>query len=304
MDKMTSIQAEVYFGISERTFHYYHNKGVLNRENRQFFKEDILKKLGIDSDLDEPLINANEAAEILSCSIQKINNICCEGLIPYYRFAEDNGAHRFFKRQEIEALRNNDYLMIGHYFEQELLKSFMESFIDVNQKTGTINYRMADIIKDLLKQKDLNILAGKRGITRTRIRQLLTKALLNIRGFPNHINEIIKERDKYFEKYHCLKAEHKTLAKHGREDWLLRKKAGKVSFDYNILKTEIKDLDLSVRAYNCLNAAKLRTVHDIVQLNISDLLKFRNFGKKTVREVEDAILDLGLTFNYNKLETP
>jgi len=57
-----------------------------------------------------------------------------------------------------------------------------------------------------------------------------------------------------------------------------------------LLKTKLVDLDLSVRALNCLKAAEVETLGDLVQFNKTDLLKFRNFGKKSLTELE-ALLD-------------
>ncbi|MBO7572966.1 MAG: DNA-directed RNA polymerase subunit alpha [Bacteroidales bacterium] len=58
-----------------------------------------------------------------------------------------------------------------------------------------------------------------------------------------------------------------------------------------LLKSRLVDLDLSVRALNCLKAAEIETLGDLVQYNKSDLLKFRNFGKKSLTELE-ALLDM------------
>jgi DNA-directed RNA polymerase subunit alpha len=63
-----------------------------------------------------------------------------------------------------------------------------------------------------------------------------------------------------------------------------------------ILKTPLADLDLSVRAYNCLKAAEIRYLHELVQYDIADLLKFRNFGKKSLSELEELVREKGLTF--------
>ncbi|MDH5610578.1 MAG: DNA-directed RNA polymerase subunit alpha, partial [Cyclobacteriaceae bacterium] len=62
-----------------------------------------------------------------------------------------------------------------------------------------------------------------------------------------------------------------------------------------LLKTMLNDLDLSVRAYNCLKAADVRTLGDLVNLEISDMMKFRNFGKKSLAELEQLVADKGLT---------
>ena len=66
-----------------------------------------------------------------------------------------------------------------------------------------------------------------------------------------------------------------------------------------ILKTPLSDLDLSVRAYNCLKAAEIRTLGELVSYHIEDLLKFRNFGKKSLTELEDFVKEKGLNFGMD-----
>lgn len=63
-----------------------------------------------------------------------------------------------------------------------------------------------------------------------------------------------------------------------------------------LLKTSLEDLELSVRAYNCLKAAKINTLAELVQYDMHELLKFRNFGKKSLVEIEELLQDKGLTF--------
>ena len=66
-----------------------------------------------------------------------------------------------------------------------------------------------------------------------------------------------------------------------------------------LLKTKLVDMDLSVRALNCLKAAEVDTLGDLVSFAKSDLLKFRNFGKKSLTELEDLVDNKGLTFGMN-----
>jgi DNA-directed RNA polymerase subunit alpha len=66
-----------------------------------------------------------------------------------------------------------------------------------------------------------------------------------------------------------------------------------------LLKTKLVDMDLSVRALNCLKAADVETLGDLVSYAKSDLLKFRNFGKKSLTELEDLVDSKGLTFGMN-----
>ena len=66
-----------------------------------------------------------------------------------------------------------------------------------------------------------------------------------------------------------------------------------------LLKTSLADLDLSVRAYNCLKAADIKTLGELATLDISDMMKFRNFGKKSLNELEQLIIDKNLTFGMD-----
>ena len=66
-----------------------------------------------------------------------------------------------------------------------------------------------------------------------------------------------------------------------------------------ILKSKLVDMDLSVRALNCLKTAELETLGDLVAIHKSDLLKFRNFGKKSLAELEDLVKSKGLEFGMN-----
>ena len=66
-----------------------------------------------------------------------------------------------------------------------------------------------------------------------------------------------------------------------------------------LLKTKLVDLDLSVRALNCLKAADVETLGELVQYNKTDLMKFRNFGKKSMTELEKLVDKKGLTFGMD-----
>jgi DNA-directed RNA polymerase subunit alpha len=67
----------------------------------------------------------------------------------------------------------------------------------------------------------------------------------------------------------------------------------------NLLKTSIEDLNLSVRAYNCLKSANINTIGELVQRDEQDLLKFRNFGKKSLAELIEVIEDKNLHFGMD-----
>jgi len=66
-----------------------------------------------------------------------------------------------------------------------------------------------------------------------------------------------------------------------------------------MLKTPLEDLDLSVRAFNCLKAAKINSLSELVQYEQEDLMKFRNFGQKSLSEIEQVLNERGLGFGMD-----
>ena len=66
-----------------------------------------------------------------------------------------------------------------------------------------------------------------------------------------------------------------------------------------LLKTELTDFGLSVRALNCLKTAEVYTLGELVSFKKSDMLKFRNFGKKSLTELEELIDEKGLHFGFD-----
>ncbi len=66
-----------------------------------------------------------------------------------------------------------------------------------------------------------------------------------------------------------------------------------------LLKTKLVDMDLSVRALNCLKSAEVETLGELVRYNKTDLLKFRNFGKKSLTELDQLLADLKLSFGMD-----
>ena len=66
-----------------------------------------------------------------------------------------------------------------------------------------------------------------------------------------------------------------------------------------LLKTKLHDMDLSVRALNCLKAAEVDTLGDLVTYSKADLMKFRNFGKKSLTELEELVDSKNLSFGMD-----
>ena len=63
------------------------------------------------------------------------------------------------------------------------------------------------------------------------------------------------------------------------------------------LDKSIEELELSVRSFNCLEAAGIKTIRDLVQKTEQEMLKYRNFGRKSLNEIKSILRDMGLRFN-------
>ncbi len=110
-----------------------------------------------------------------------------------------------------------------------------------------------------------------------------------------HPKEALKDAAKILIQHFMLFSDDKITIENGGD-------ADNDEFDEEILhmrqllKTKLADMDLSVRALNCLKAADVDTLGDLVLYNKTDLLKFRNFGKKSLTELDDLLESLNLTF--------
>lgn len=110
-----------------------------------------------------------------------------------------------------------------------------------------------------------------------------------------HPKEALKEAAKILIYHFMLFSDEKITLESSDSD-------GNIEFDEEVLhmrqllKTKLVDLDLSVRALNCLKAAEVNTLGDLVQYQRTDLLKFRNFGKKSLSELEELLGSLNLSF--------
>lgn len=113
-----------------------------------------------------------------------------------------------------------------------------------------------------------------------------------------HPKEALKEAAKILIHHFMLFSDEKILLEQSEAD-------GNEEFDEEILhmrqllKTKLADMSLSVRALNCLKSAEVETLGELVQFNKNDLLKFRNFGKKSLTELEELLDGLSLSFGMD-----
>jgi DNA-directed RNA polymerase subunit alpha len=113
-----------------------------------------------------------------------------------------------------------------------------------------------------------------------------------------HPKDALKEAAKILIHHFMLFSDEKILLEQNEVD-------GNEEFDEEILhmrqllKTKLSDMNLSVRALNCLKSAEVETLGELVQFNKNDLLKFRNFGKKSLTELDELLDNLSLSFGLD-----
>ena len=66
-----------------------------------------------------------------------------------------------------------------------------------------------------------------------------------------------------------------------------------------LLEKSVEELELSVRSSNCLRAAEIKTIGDLVQKSEAEMLKYRNFGRKSLKEIQDILGTMGLSFGMD-----
>ncbi|MCF8331230.1 MAG: DNA-directed RNA polymerase subunit alpha [Bacteroidales bacterium] len=125
------------------------------------------------------------------------------------------------------------------------------------------------------------------------------KLLLNITGDGSiHPKDALKEAAKILIQHFMLFSDEKITLDDEEKSITEEFDEGSLHMR-QLLKTQLSDMDLSVRALNCLKAAEVDTLGDLVSYNKNDLLKFRNFGKKSLAELEELVKNKGLTFGMN-----
>lgn len=134
-----------------------------------------------------------------------------------------------------------------------------------------------------------NVRVGQRTDYEKLIMQVTTDGSINSKEALTIAGKILKE---HIEKFITEKIEEPFTQEEEEVDAEKQRIA-------NLLKTSIEDLNLSVRAYNCLKSANINTIGELVSRDEQDLLKFRNFGKKSLAELVEVIEDKNLHFGMD-----
>ena len=187
-----------------------------------------------------------------------------------------------------------------------------EIFSAIIEASGddVLKEREKTILTMLLEGKDVEFVAEEYGLTRSRIMQIVSHAvrkLATVKTFSElrreykqlvfdntnfqNVIEALQNRVKKLERINNI-----DTAPVSEYDYLLGDKGGTFTA---MMNTPVYDLGISVRSLNCLKGADVDTLYDLVKCNKTDLMKFRNFGKKSLTELEDMLDGLHLHFGMD-----
>ncbi len=199
--------------------------------------------------------------------------------------------------------------LLGKGVPAHLLNEIFSAIIEASGD-DVLKEREKTILTMLLEGKDVEFVAEEYGLTRSRIMQIVSRAvrkLATVKTFSElrreykqlvfdntnfqNVIEALQNRVKKLERINNI-----DTAPVSEYDYLLGDKGGTFTA---MMNTPVYDLDISVRSLNCLKGADVDTLYDLVKCNKTDLMKFRNFGKKSLTELEDLLESLHLHFGMD-----
>ena len=211
------------------------------------------------------------------------------------------------KEREIRKDIERELYMVDKFGTAVYCKEFYISIPIMLNELGLINYRESQIMRDVINGTDLGWIAQNYGLTRTRITQIFYKGCRKARDLSTikvQLNELSELKNEMAQ----MKAELKIMndelkiqraAEQELQEMDEEERIKHIKETDEILKmlnTRLVDCNLTVRSLNCLKSADVETIGDLARLTRSELLRFRNFGKKSLGELDDFLDSKGLSF--------
>lgn len=248
--------------------------------------------------INENPIQLKEFCENIGISRNMIDKYFIEtNIISYFKTKEDKGhiyifANEFWSNYEKAAFTFLDYSQSINW-DFELISASIKHILDIAEILSlTTPIRIKILSKIYIEKKSYNEIAISEDITIERVRQIFNKAKQDIfKGINNHsrrINYYKKEINKLHSRIQYLETELGNIQtpKENRNP---------------ILNKAIAECDLSIRILTCLDQNDINTIEDLIRLQIKDLFKIRNLGKKSIDEIIKFIAFNNLSFGYKEI---
>lgn len=304
-----------------RTIKDYAEKGLipkieLGNNSLTIGAQELAEALNV-TDFNEKFICGKDAQEILELRTPITEALCLKKGIPFFCLGKGNqgGRKLLFRKSLLIAWLEKSQITLGvdiHWIEnlqRERLLSHLRPIFEILAKsTGFGGGRTRLIAKAYFNGATLQEIADETGLTSSRIQQVLQKmnrrmmyTTEKISGWVSNLDEddygLVINPQNFLNELESTKNQNLRLkAQLLQAQNLIHQNGLKFSFESNdqinndvILLEHVSDLEISVRLYNALKAAEIRTLGEILEFSKSDYLKFRNFGKKSLTELEEFV---------------
>ena len=272
------------------------------------------------------LINLMEASERIGVSRQTLSNWCKSGVLKAHKIStkpnsifvdedtidamkdtmqdvehtrlmlenERNEIQALYK-EEHDVLRNlrDEVFMLKHCGKGLAPREFYVSVLAMMHDLGVLNERETTIMRRLLNGDSIQEISEDYGLTNTRISQIFMHACRKTRNVER-IKKTLSAYDEAQKELDYFRAKAKLDANYikdleGKLDIECSPRQYASDREKEILTTRLVNCDLSIRTLSCLKRANIETIGDLLMYTKHDLLKFRNFGKKSLIEVDEML---------------
>ena len=297
-------------------------------ENDLLRHEVILSIVPVKNASKRVFLSRSEVADIYGVDPQTISNYVNKGVLKPSKCSKDR---MMFDITMVESLRSSvndiekcnenitkmkeELREVKEHFQIELEEARVAIGININAKSnlgsnmlmsmvkvalGDGYNRMFSILNDYLLGKEIKAIAQHHGLTQERTLQIINKAVKTLNTLRPY-DEIMTENDTICAENNALKRQVAALQ---AELQMCQSFDAEITSGltleehhlYELLKTKIEDLNISVRTLKPLICEDITTLGDLLQYNKTDLLKLRNFGKKALTELDDLVEELNLSF--------
>ncbi len=279
----------------------------------------LAKSLGVEN-FDEPFIEKSEAVKILGVNPNNMLLYCRRTGINMYQLSDCGRIKFLFRKSDLEKAVQVQLQFHPFGIEEQARRNvakIVASSLSTICNLFGIDDRSATILKMHLDGKNLEEIGKDQEMSRERVRQILEKIIKRLRWYASKVKDLddvfkgssyfsmsaallrdtLEKSRQYAGENHLLREQVESLTKQLREKGLEIPDMYPVDMPNTLfLGTKLVDLNLSPRALNCCKAAELETFGDLIKMTKIDLLRFRNFGKKSLTELEGLVKSNGFQF--------
>lgn len=273
-----------------------------------FDEQAVAKKLGLEN-LEEPLLSLEVAAQKTGMTKSAINNaLRGEFRMDHYKIGSGKGMKILVKESDVRDFFTTKIIFSSHntnmkdkyYYTVELMRHILEVFKEsfasderlyqVLERVMVHDDKIHDIAQDIQRQPE-------------RVRQLFTRAkrmmiqkVRKVAPLAESAQAAQTRNQQLSKEVAMLRAERDSLLSENnrfRDKLSLQQRTATTTSGEAVPLLSIADMGLSVRAYNCLAANGVRTLHQLIDTPLHEMQRWRNFGKKTQKELEEVVMKHG-----------